>query len=221
MHGGLNSSWFIKHGWWSSKIWRMWSCGMEWPKENREILPITSTNFQQNHQQLQLKTPPELEKQVESLNFRIILGDFPRTSPTRSHVEFTNKKRQVLNLSISEATFLTRLTQLAEAATVVLTVCTGSLLLAATQLLNGVKATTNKVRCVMAGEGSWGLSFFAPNIQISFKSLACCEINGCFVSLVCAFKSCCELVSDTTTWCVNGKKPQYSHELSHRYTQIA
>lgn len=99
MHGGLNSSWFIKHGWWSSKIWRMWSCGMEWPKENREILPITSTNFQQNHQQLQLKTPPELEKQVESLNFRIILGDFPRTSPTPSHVEFTNKKRQVLNLS--------------------------------------------------------------------------------------------------------------------------
>ena len=44
-----------------------------------------------------------------------------------------------------DATFLTRLTQLAEAATVVLTVCTGSLLLAATQLLNGVKATTNKV----------------------------------------------------------------------------
>lgn len=45
-----------------------------------------------------------------------------------------------------EATLLGRLGQLARGATVVLTVCTGSLLLAATGLLNGLKATTNKAR---------------------------------------------------------------------------
>jgi len=45
-----------------------------------------------------------------------------------------------------QAAFISRLGELARSACVVLTVCTGSLLLAATKLLDGLKATTNKVR---------------------------------------------------------------------------
>jgi len=45
-----------------------------------------------------------------------------------------------------QAAFISRLGELARSACVVLTVCTGALLLAATKLLDGVNATTNKVR---------------------------------------------------------------------------
>lgn len=44
-----------------------------------------------------------------------------------------------------DAAFISRLGELARSACVVLTVCTGALLLAATKLLDGVNATTNKV----------------------------------------------------------------------------
>ena len=80
-----------------------------------------------------------------------IRGISPRNSPEiyqnffhkspRNPQKFPRNPRSLF----PQAAFISRLGELARSACVVLTVCTGSLLLAATKLLDGVKATTNKV----------------------------------------------------------------------------
>ena len=92
----------------------------------------------------------------------------------------------------------------------VLTVCTGSLLLAATQLLNGVKATTNKVRCVMAGEGSWGLSFFAPKLSNPWHVV---KSMGVLFLLLAPSNHVVSWFQIQRPDVLMEKRPQYSHDF--------